>query len=101
VSLNRVGAAAADADMSVSEVAAATGLSQTLIYREISCGNLVAYKVGKVLRIEREAYSDWKQSCKVRPRSESPAYEIGRVVQKAGGVSAGFAAQLSAIEEAA
>jgi excisionase family DNA binding protein len=92
---------AADADMSVSEVAAATGLSQTLIYREISCGNLVAYRVGKVLRVEREAYSAWKQRCKVRPRGESPMYEIGRVVQKAGGVSAGFAARLSAIEEAA
>jgi len=100
VSLNHAGTATTDVDMSVSEVASATGLSQTLIYREISCGNLVAYKVGKVLRIEREAYADWKQRCKVRPRAESPMYEIGRVVQKAAGVSAAFDAQLSAIEDA-
>ena len=101
MSLEHASVGAADADMSVSEVAAATGLSQTLIYREISCGNLVAYKVGKVLRIERDAYSDWKQRCKVRPRSESPLYEIGHIAQSTRGGSAGFAARLSAIEEAA
>jgi excisionase family DNA binding protein len=98
VSLNHAGKATTDADMSVSEVASATGLSQTLIYREINAGNLVAYKVGKVLRIEREAYADWKQRCKVRPRAESPMYEIGRAVQKAGGASAAFTARLAAIE---
>ncbi len=100
MSLNRAAVAASGADMSVSDVASATGLSQTLIYREISCGNLIAYKVGKVLRVEHDAYADWKQRCTVRPRGETPTYEIGRLAQESRGTSANFAARLSATDSA-
>lgn len=62
-------------DLSPREVAALTGLSMSLIYREIERGNLPAYRVGARLRVEPEAMALWKERCRVRPRMEPPMYE--------------------------
>jgi excisionase family DNA binding protein len=62
-------------DMSPREVAALTGLSTSLIYREIERGNLAAYRVGSRLRVEPDAVEHWKEHCRVRPRMEAPMYE--------------------------
>ena len=62
-------------DLSPREVAALTGLSVSLIYREIERGNLAAYRVGSRLRVEPGAVVVWKERCRVRPRMEAPMYE--------------------------
>jgi excisionase family DNA binding protein len=49
------------ADLSPSQAAEQTGLSRTLIYREIERGHLCAYKVGGRLRITAEALAEWKR----------------------------------------
>lgn len=84
-------------DLSPLEVARTTGLSRSAIYQEIERGNLAAYKVGNRLRIEPDALAQWKERCRVRPRSEPPIYEplpsAGRRPR-----SDSFARELAAIE---
>ena len=62
-------------DYSPLEVAALTGLSRSLVYREIERGNLAAYRIGSRLRVEPEAVARWKEHCRVRPRWAAPMYE--------------------------
>lgn len=87
-------------DLSPLEVAVQTGLSRSLIYREIERGNLVAYRIGARLRVEPEAVACWKERCRVRPRMERPIYEPA---PRSRGLrfSSGFADELVAIERAA
>jgi excisionase family DNA binding protein len=59
------------ADLSPSQAAQQTGLSRTLIYREIARGHLPAYKVGRRLRITPQALAEWKRQHTVVPRSAS------------------------------
>jgi excisionase family DNA binding protein len=56
-------------DLSPGQAADQTGLSRSLIYREIERGHLRAYKVGGRLRITPEALSDWKRLHAVVPRA--------------------------------
>jgi len=86
-------------DLSPRDVAALTGLSRSLIYREIERGNLAAYRIGARLRVEPEAVARWKERCRVRPRMEAPMYEPA---PRSRGVrcSSGFADDLAAIERA-
>ena len=86
-------------DLSPREVAALTGLSRSLIYREIERGNLAAYRIGARLRVEPEAVARWKERCRVRPRMEPPMYEPA---PRSRGLrcSSGFADDLAAIERA-
>ena len=62
----------ADRLLSVDDVAELSGLSRSLVYREIERGHLPAYKVGARLRIEPSAMVRWKEHCQVRPRSLPP-----------------------------
>ena len=55
-------------DMSPGDAARQTGLSRTLIYREIERGQLSAYKVGGRLRITPQALEDWRRRHSVSPR---------------------------------
>jgi excisionase family DNA binding protein len=84
------------ADLSPREAARQTGLSRTLIYREIERGHLRAYKVGGRLRITREALAEWKRLHAVSPHRKVPAYEpvLGRRAVPSGD---SFAAELRAI----
>lgn len=84
-------------DFSPSQVAAATGLSRSLIYREIERGNLPAYRIGTRLRVEPEAVALWKEHCRVRPRHEPPMYEPCPRSRRPRS-SAAFADELTAIE---
>jgi excisionase family DNA binding protein len=86
-------------DLSPRDVAALTGLSRSLIYREIERGNLAAYRIGTRLRVEPEALARWKERCRVRPRMKAPMYEP---VPRSRGFrcSSGFADDLAAIEHA-
>jgi excisionase family DNA binding protein len=84
-------------DLSPLEVAAETGLSRSLIYREIERGNLSAYRIGARLRVEPEAVALWKERCRVRPRMEPPIYEPCPL-PRARGSSSVFADELAAIE---
>lgn len=52
-----------------------TGLSRTLIYREVERGHLRAYKVGGRLRITPDALAEWKRFHAIGVRSERPTYE--------------------------
>jgi excisionase family DNA binding protein len=62
-------------DLSPQEVADLTGLSRSLIYREIERGNLVAYKRGSRIRIEPQALVNWKQAACILPRGRDPVYK--------------------------
>lgn len=62
-------------DLSPQDVADLTGLSRSLIYREIERGNLLAYKRGGRIRIEPQDLADWKQAGRILPRGREPAYE--------------------------
>ena len=62
-------------DLSQREAAEQTGLSRTLIYREIERGYLRAYKVGGRLRISADALLDWKRLHAVVRGSVVAAYE--------------------------
>jgi len=66
---------AVTADLSPRQAAQQTGLSRTLIYREIERGHLNAYKIGGRLRITREALTEWKRLHAVVARPPAPAYE--------------------------
>jgi len=85
-------------DLSPADVATATGLSRSLIYREIERGNLAAYRVGTRVRIEAEAVAVWKARCRVRPRSEPAIYELLSASTRTGQPSSAFAEQLAAVE---
>lgn len=83
--------------LSVGEVAELTGLSRSLVYREIERGHLAAYRVGSRLRIEPGALADWKERCRLRPRGMAPEYEpVPRGDRRR--PASGFSAQLDAIE---
>jgi excisionase family DNA binding protein len=84
-------------DLAPREVAALTGLSPSLIYREIERGNLAAYRVGSRLRVEPEAVARWKERCRVRPRCEAPMYEPAPR-SRSPRSSAAFVDELAAIE---
>jgi len=83
-------------DLSPAEAAERTGLSRTLIYREIGRGHLRAYKVGGRLRIAAEALADWKRVHAVVPRPLPAAYDPRRAA-RAGGSAESFSAELKAI----
>jgi excisionase family DNA binding protein len=86
------------ADLSPREAARQTGLSRTLIYREIERGHLRAYKVGGKLRVTPDALAEWKRLHAVLPRSTAPAYERAAAAPAAGG-SDSFASELRAIRQ--
>lgn len=86
------------ADLSPRQAARQTGLSRTLIYREIERGHLRAYKVGGRLRITREALGEWKRLHAVAPRLPVPMYEPARS-PRAGRSSDSFASELRAIRQ--
>ncbi|MGI8781802.1 MAG: helix-turn-helix domain-containing protein [Solirubrobacteraceae bacterium] len=90
----------ADRLLSVDAVAELTGLSRSLVYREIERGNLRAYKVGARLRIDPAAVASWKERCQVRPRSAPPIYEPVTQARRRG-VSSVFVDKLDAIERQA
>jgi excisionase family DNA binding protein len=93
----REGAQRTSGLLSVREVAAAAGVSPSLIYREVERGRLPALKVGTRLRFEPEAVARWKDTCRVRPRSEPPMYEpVTRARSRT--LSGGFVDELDAIE---
>jgi excisionase family DNA binding protein len=85
-------------DLSPRQAAQQTGLSRSLIYREIERGHLRAYKVGGRLRITPEALAEWKRLHAVRPPTEAPPSEPGRGPRKARGGDR-FASELSAMRE--
>jgi excisionase family DNA binding protein len=62
-------------DLSPREAAEQTGLSRSLIYREIERGHLRAYKVGGRLRISVDALIDWKRLHAVVRGSTLATYE--------------------------
>jgi hypothetical protein len=61
-------------DYSPREVAALTGLSRSLIYREIERVNWLRTGSGPAC-VSPEAVARWKEHCRVRPRWEPPMYE--------------------------
>ena len=61
--------------LSVGEVAELTGLSRSLIYREIERGHLAAYRVGSRVRMDPTAVASWKEQCRLRPRDQALEYE--------------------------
>lgn len=65
-------------DLCPAQAAQQTGLSRTLIYREIERGHLRAYKVGGRLRITPEALAEWKCRHTVVPQPAIPSYEPTR-----------------------
>jgi excisionase family DNA binding protein len=85
-------------DLSPSEAAQQTGLSRTLIYREIERGHLRAYKVGGRLRITPEALDDWKRLHAVAPRPQTAANRPPPAARAKRG-SDSFASELRAIRE--
>jgi excisionase family DNA binding protein len=87
--------AAVARDLSPREAAIQTGLSRTLIYREVERGHLRAYKVGGRLRITPEALLEWKRLHAVTVRSERPAYEP--IARASDGTRSGFADELRSI----
>ena len=84
-------------DLSPGEVAVRTGLSRSLIYREIERGRLRAYKVGGRLRIEPEAVAEWERAHAVRPRAVAKYEPRPRPLR--GAESDSFAEELQAIRE--
>lgn len=83
-------------DLSPAVAAQQTGLSRTLIYREIERGRLHAYKVGGRLRITPEDLAEWKGRHAVVPRPKVPSSEPApraRDVRHSGS----FASELRAI----
>lgn len=85
-------------DLSPGEAAQQTGLSRTLIYREIERGHLCAYKVGGRLRITPEALAEWKRVHAVAPHARAAAYEPIRAARAECG-SDTFAADLRTIRK--
>lgn len=84
------------ADLSPHQAAQQTGLSRTLIYREIERGHLGAYKVGGRLRITPEALAEWKRHHAVAPRPPIPSYEPIAAAREVRG-SDSFASELRTI----
>jgi excisionase family DNA binding protein len=85
-------------DLSPRQAAKQTGLSRSLIYREIERGNLCAYKVGGRLRITQEALADWKRLHAVAAAPQVPPYEPGRGTRKVRGGDS-FDSELRALRE--
>lgn len=86
-------------DLSPGEAAGRTGLSRTLIYREIERGHLRAYRVGGRLRITQEDLAEWKRLHAVVPRAQPPPYEPHPKASRRTHGSDTFAAELRAIRE--
>lgn len=85
-------------DLSPRDAAFLTGLSRSLIYREVERGHLRAYKVGGRLRITREALADWKRLHAVLARPHPPDYEPPLVKRSSRG-RADFASDLRALRD--
>lgn len=85
-------------DLSPFQAAQQTGLSRTLIYREIERGHLRAYKVGGRLRISQAALSEWKRIHAVEPLRR-PAYDPARLSSPRVPQPGSLAAELQAIRE--
>lgn len=86
--------------LSVDAVADLTGLSRSLVYREIERGHLPAYKVGSRLRVEPAALTNWKERSQVRPRSALPSHQPVRCACR-GATSSSFLDELDSIERLA
>jgi excisionase family DNA binding protein len=86
-------------DLSPGQAADQTGLSRTLIYREIERGHLRAYRVGGRLRITRGALAEWKQLHTVVPRAQLAAYEPRPAASREAPRPDNFAAELRAIRD--
>lgn len=99
VALHVVPGAAMAPDLSPGDAARRSGLSRTLIYREIERGHLRAYRVGGRLRITEEALAEWKRLHAVIPRAQPPPYEPRPRASRGAPTSGGFAAELRAIRE--
>jgi excisionase family DNA binding protein len=84
-------------DLSPGQAAQQTGLSRSLIYREIERGHLRAYKVGGRLRITPAALDEWKQLHAVSPQTQPPPYEPRPAASRRGPDS--FAAELRSIRD--
>jgi excisionase family DNA binding protein len=84
-------------DLSPGQAADQTGLSRTLIYRDIERGHLRAYRVGGRLRITLEALAEWKELHAVVPRAQSPSYERQPAASRGAVRPDTFAAELRAI----
>jgi excisionase family DNA binding protein len=84
-------------DLSPSQAADQTGLSRTLIYREIERGHLRAYRVGGRLRITPDALAEWKELHAVAPRAPKPSYEPEAATSRGASKRDSFAAELRAI----
>jgi excisionase family DNA binding protein len=84
-------------DLSPGQAADQTGLSRTLIYREIERGHLRAYRVGGRLRITPEALAEWKELHSVVRRAQSPLYEPQPAASRGAVRPDTFAAELRAI----
>lgn len=83
-------------DLSPGQAAQQTGLSRTLIYREIERGHLHAYKVGGRLRITPEALTEWKRHHAVVRHPHVPSYEP-TPGPRGGRCSGSFASELRTI----
>ena len=83
-------------DLSPHQAAQQTGLSRTLIYREIERGHLRAYKVGGRLRITPKALAEWKHYHAIVPHPQVPSYEPAPGPREVRG-SDSFASELRAI----
>lgn len=86
-------------DLSPAEAARRTGLSRTLIYREIERGHLRAYRVGGRLRITQQALAEWKRMHAVVPRGQPPPYEPRPEASRRASGPDSFGAELRAIRE--
>jgi excisionase family DNA binding protein len=84
-------------DLSPGQAAHQTGLSRTLIYREIERGHLRAYRVGGRLRITPEALAEWKELHVVVPRARPAPYEARPAASRGAPLPVTFAAELRAI----
>jgi excisionase family DNA binding protein len=84
-------------DLSPGQAADHSGLSRTLIYREIERGHLCAYRVGGRLRITPEALAEWKELHAVVPRAQSPSYGPHPAASRGALRPDTFAAELQAI----
>ena len=53
--------------LSAPEAARALGLTLRTVYSIIDCGDLVAYKFRRVLRIRRADLEDYMERCRINP----------------------------------
>lgn len=62
--------------LTVAEIAAATKLSRSAIYRAIEDGELAAHKLRGRIRVARASYEAWVSGARVtRERRDAPSFE--------------------------